>query len=304
MPSINAMLVQELTCRKLMPASRASRWPLKLGILLILAVAAVGCGSDEDVNPPVPIDITVTPAAVVVPASGLAQPEAISRDLAAALTKTRSAPVYRISFDFETGTGDPGQVPTLPYVSFDGEIAGNSNHIAYNGGAFTEMLGNVSRVEVITIGENTYLKGGRLFGITEPDKWYRMLDSGLSKPPFDVDDLLQMIGHDVNGARTTGAVSLDGQACQGWNLNVKAEASSLVDTVPHDQPDTTSVVDSAEARFITCPDGYVHRMEWNVRSHDSINAADKSSIAITVHLYDFNAANVVITPPPNPLELQ
>jgi hypothetical protein len=101
-----------------------------------------------------------------------------------------------------------------------------------------------------------------------------------------------------------GAVSLDGQTCQAWNLNVKAEAGSWVDAVPHDQPDAASVVDSAEAHFMTCPDGYVHRMEWNVLSHDSTNAADKSSIAITVHLYDFNATNIVIAPPPNPLELK
>jgi hypothetical protein len=286
------------------PASGAGRWPLKLGIMLILAIAAAGCGSDEDVNPPAPIDTTVTPAGIVLPTSALAQPEAVSRDLATALTKTRTATVYRISFDFQTGTGEPGQVPTQPYVSFDGEIAGNSNHITYNGGAFTEMLGNVSRVEVITIEENTYLKGGRLFGIAEPDKWYRMLDSGLSKPPFEVDDLLQMIGQDVNGARPSGVVNLDEQTCQAWSLNVKAEAGSLVNAAPHDQPDSTSIVDSAEAHFTTCPDGYVHRMEWNVLSHDSTSAADKSSIAITVHLFDFNATNVVITPPPNPLELK
>src|SRR6185369_9009144 len=106
--------------------------------------------------------------------------------------KARAATIYRIGFDFESGTGEVGQMTMVPYVIFDGEISGNSNHITYNGGAFTDMLGNVSRVEVISVGENTFLKGARVFGITEADKWYRMQDSGLGKPPFEVDDLLQM----------------------------------------------------------------------------------------------------------------
>src|SRR4051812_4214943 len=108
MTSINAILARWLSPCGPKLVSVASRWPPTLGIMLILAFGAAGCGSEEDVNPPALIDTTVTPAAIIVPTGGLAQPETVSRDLAAALAKTRTATVYRISFDFETGTGEPG----------------------------------------------------------------------------------------------------------------------------------------------------------------------------------------------------
>jgi hypothetical protein len=247
----------------------------------------------------------VTPAAVVVPANAPAQAMLASRDLAPALDKTRAATTYRIGFDFETGTGDPGQMRTQPYLAFDGDIKGDANHVVYNGGAFTEMLGNSSRVEVVTVDGKTYIKGSNFYGIADAERWYYMPNSGISRPPFGVEDLLQMTGGDVGQARAAGDESVDGLTCHVWRLDVKSQSAPLVEmaAVP-DSKDGVSVVDAAEARFVACPDGFVHRMEWSVLSHNSANADDKATIAITVHLFDFNTANIVIAAPPNPLEMR
>ncbi len=225
--------------------------------------------------------------------------------LAAALDKTRSATVYRIAFSYETGSIVGGQTQTQPYVAFDGEVSGDANHITYHGGAFTEMLGGGTRVEMVSIGNKTYLRGSDFFGAADPAHWYYLPDSAITKPPFNVQDILQLTGSDMSQAQPSGGSSLDGQECQAWHMDLQAQATPLIDlaTTP-DTKDSFSIVDSAAAQFTTCADGYIHAMQWNVISHGTADTVDKATISITAHLFDFNAANIVISAPGDAIEMK
>jgi hypothetical protein len=228
-----------------------------------------------------------------------------SRSLAPAIERTRAATTYKIGFDFELGSEANGQTQTEPFIVFEGDVKGDANHLVYNGGTFSEMLGGGGRVETISVGNRTYLKGSTFFGAAEPDRWYYLPDSGITRPPFNVNDILQLTGGDLSQARQTGTITVDGQSCVTWLADFKGKASSLVDlTASAENRSEFNQIDSAEAHFSACADGLVHEMQWNVVSHGAASPAEKASISVTVHLRDFNAANIVISAPPNAAELK
>jgi hypothetical protein len=279
-------------------------------VLRLLSIWAVlsamsACASDplpEAVTPAGPRSIQPAVLPATVSASGVSR---ATRTLSQAVDKTRAATTYRIEFKLDTGTFDNGQATVQPFMAFNGEVKGDTNHMTYNGSAFTDMLGGGNRVEMISTENKTFLKGSRLFGFAEPDRWYYLPDSAISKPPFDVEDILRLAGSDLSAAQPIGDANVDGQLCQLWRLDFKSQAESLLDlaTTP-DSKEDFSVTDSAEARFTECLDGYVHAMQWNVQSHSSTNPADKGTIAVNAHLYDFNAANIVVTPPAEAIEIK
>ena len=284
----------------------------KLGVLthtaaclMLVSLAACDVGS-------APVDAPLTMQPTPVPGStgsaaggGESATGALPRSLAPAIERTRTASTYRIGFDFELGSEVNGQAQTQPFIVFEGDVKGDANHLVYNGGAFTEMLGGGSRIEMISVDKRTYLKGSTFFGAAEPDRWYYLPDSGITRPPFSVNDILQLTGGDLSQARQTGIITVDGQSCVTWLADFKGKASGLVDlTASAENKAEFNQIDSAEAHFSACADGLVHEMQWNVVSHNAASPADKASISVSVHLRDFNSANIVIRPPPNADELK
>lgn len=227
-----------------------------------------------------------------------------NRPLLDAATKTRQSKLYRVTFNFVMSAGEDGQVKSQPFLAFDGEINGETNRILYNGGAFNEMLGGGNRIEMISIPNKTYLKGTDLYGTTDAGQWYVLPDSGITKPPFDVDDMLLLTGDDFSAAKTVGVMSVDGQACQQWLLDFRARAGALLDMTGADTTSDINVVDSAEARFTACADGYLHAMQWHVTTHSASHATDTGALAIAVRLFDFDAQNIIITAPDGAIELR
>ena len=229
---------------------------------------------------------------------------ALPVSLAAAIERTRAMKTYRIAFDFEMGSETNGQKQTQPFIVFDGDVKGDANHLTYHGGEFTDMLGGGTAVEMISIGGRTYLKGSTFFGSAEPNRWYYLPDN-ITQPPFSVDDILRLTGGDLSPARQTGTLTVDGLACGRWQADFAGHATGLVDlTNPADNKTDFNQIDTASAQFSACADGLVHEMQWNVVSHNATNPADKASIAVTVHLRDFNAPSIVIAAPQGASELK
>ena len=273
--------------------------------LLLVSLSACDLGS-APVNGPAARESTPVPGSTSsAAAGGESATGALPRSLTPAIERTRAATTYRIGFDFELGSEVNGQTQTQPFIVFEGDVKGDANHLVYNGGAFTEMLGGGGRVEMISLGNRTYLKGSTFFGAAEPDRWYYLPESGITRPPFSVNDILQLTGGDLSQARQTGTVTVDGQSCVAWLADFKGKASGLVDlTASAENKAEFNQIDSAEAHFSACADGLVHEMQWNVVSYSATSPAEKASISVTVHLRDFNAANIVISAPPNAAELK
>jgi hypothetical protein len=274
-------------------------------LLALLLLSACEPGAASVGVPAGPESTPATAGASATTAGGESTTGAASRSLAQAIERTRVATTYRIGFDFELGSDANGQTHSQPFIVFDGDIKGDASHLSYNGGAFTEMIGGGSRVEMTSVDNRTYLKGSTMFGSAEPDRWYYLPDSGITRPPFNVSDILELTGGDVSKARAIGSVTVDGQACLTWQADFRNNASGLVDlTTTAENKNEFNQIDLAEARFNECADGFVHDMQWNVVSHGPASPAEKASISIMVHLRDFNAADIVVTAPQNAVELR
>jgi len=278
---------------------------LTAACLMLLSLTACDAGS-APVDAPLIVEPTIVPGSTGSSAvGGESATGALPHSLAPAIERTRAASTYRIGFDFELGSEVNGRTQTQPFIVFEGDVKGDANHLVYNGGTFTEMLGGGTRVEMISVDNRTYLKGSTFFGAAEPDRWYYLPDSGITRPPFNVNDILQLTGGDLSQARQTGSITVDGQSCVTWLADFKGKASALVDlTASAENKTEFNQIDSAEAHFSACADGLVHEMQWNVVSHTGATPADKASISVTVHLRDFNAATIVISVPPNVAELK
>lgn len=272
---------------------------LLIGLTLASLLALTACDAPSTASD----TPTATAAAPAANGSGEGGPPsqnaggALPTSLTAAIERTKAAKTYRIAFDFEMGSETNGQKQRQPFIVFDGDVKGDTNHLTYHGGEFTDMLGGGTEVEMISIDSKTYLKGSTFFGSAEPNRWYYLPDN-ITQPPFSVADILQLTGGDLGQARQTGTLTVDGQACGRWQADFASHATGLVDlTNPPDDKTDFNQIDSATAQFSACADGLVHEMQWNVVSHDASNPTDKASIAVTVHLHDFNAPNIVITAP-------
>jgi hypothetical protein len=285
-----------------------SAWRLLATVMLCLALVFLPSGEQGETpgSSPSGLESTPAPAGALTPAaSGESASGAAPRSLAPAIERTRAATAYRIGFNFELGSDVSGQTHSQPFIVFDGDINGEANHLVYNGGALTETLGGGSRVEMISIDNRTYLKGSTFFGSAEPDRWYYLPDSGATRPPFTVSDILQLTGGDVSQARPTGTSTIDGQFCLGWAADFRSKASGLVDlTTSTDNKNDFNQIDSAEAHFSVCADGFVHEMQWNVVSHNAGSPDEKASLSVMVHLRDFNAPDIVIAAPLDATELK
>jgi len=209
-----------------------------------------------------------------------------------------TAKTTRISL--QPGDGmESGAKPTGPALS------GDANHVIYSGGIFNDMLGGGDRIEIVTLGGKTYLKGSNLFGTADASKWYYLAESAISKPPFDLNDLIAQTGDDLDKAKIIGSESVDGQACQQWLADFKNEAGALIDAASTDETRSDfNTLDSAEARFVRCPDNFVHSLTWSVQAHNSQNANQKGSVSVSIHLFDFGASNISISAPADAIELR
>jgi hypothetical protein len=237
--------------------------------------------------------------------SGAASAEKVAA-LRAALNHTIDATVYRMALDFTLGTTGSGAYKEQTFLKFDGEVNGAANHVTYNGGAFNDMLGGGDRIEVISVDGKTYLKGSALFGTADPEKWYVLAGSAISKPPFNLADMLAQSGADLSGASVAPATeSLDGQSCETWQVDISGGTGALVDIASSDETrGDFSALDKAEGRFSRCADNYIHKLTWTVLAHNSQNTNARGSVLVVVHLFDFEAHSLAISAPPDATELR
>ncbi len=288
-----------------MQTFRLSQYLFVVSFIAILSACDVGGApnmpADQSPNTSTPSNSNQSPASKT--GAGVSSQNAAV--LRAALNHTKDTPLYRMSLDFKTGATVNNQFKEQTFLKFDGELNGAANHVIYSGGIFNEMLGGGERIEIITLDGKTYLKGSSLFGTADPNKWYFLVDSAISKPPFDLNDMLLQTGDDADKGKVIGNESVDGQACETWLTDFTNEAGALIDIVSTDDTrNDFNTLDSAEARFVRCPDNFVHKLTWSVQAHDSQNANQKGSVSVTIHLFDFNANNIKIAAPTDAIELR
>jgi hypothetical protein len=276
-------------------------------LLIVLAFALSACeqGSAPGASTAAPVP---SPAGASLPtshSSSAASGETVA-DLRAALNRTKDAGAYRMALEFTIGTSDGGAAPKeQPFLKFSGDVNGAANHVIYTGGIFNDLLGGGDRIETVTLEGKTYLTGSSLFGTADPGKWYVLSESALSKPPFNLGDMLLQSGDDVGSARLVSTDSLDGETCETWQVDFQSGAGALIDIAATDETRAYfKTLDSAESRLTRCPDNYVHKLTWSIRAHNDQNAGQQGTVQVAIHLFDFDASTIAISAPPDAIELR
>lgn len=313
---------------------------LVIGVLGVLGFIASACSvtSPETAPPTVtlvpatatPLPATATPlpptappqppAATPVPATQPAGGSASSGSIfGAALAKLKSATSYRVELE-TTGKGSlglgaeatpaPNTTPPPPanqevtMISMEGEVNAGNSHFKLQG-LFAAFLGvdPDKSIEVITVGDKSYIHGPiPLLGAAE-DKWYQ-LDAGeasVAKPPLTPGSFLESFTlTDANASefKKTGTEGLDNRSCDVYSGDKSVIQKAFKDVTQATGGEDLSAVDSAEFQFWICDDGLLHQIRMSLEGHEKDKPDQKSSFLIQMHIYDMGS-DIKIEAPPN-----
>lgn len=216
---------------------------------------------------------------------------------------------------FELSITMKGNLANLPVANANQEVAlltltgaknDKDSQIALKGYVAIFLTGDPNKgFELMTVGDNTYLKGPMpLFGATE-DKWYvGKRDQLKTSGNLSLDNPTSAFGAqnpDWTGFAKTTTETLDNVRCDVYvgdrattlrffqSLSVDASADlSMVDEV-----------DAAETKFWVCADGYLRQFTLALTGHSKDKPSQTGTMQIRARFSDLGSANIKITPPQN-----
>lgn len=253
---------------------------------------------------PVPPGPPIKPPAAPPTKPPVGPSPAPSNPFAEALGKAKTATKYRMQFSIVFGGTEKGKYVEQAFVDLEGMVDGKNSYFKSKGGILAMMTGDEKgTLEIIEADGKTYMKGVKMFGMTDPKVWYVTdAKSGASslgqfaKPDY-YDDFTR--GSTAADLRKVRSESLDGQSCDVYLYDLKslqnAALVGLLDSAK-DKEDFGSI-DKAEMSFWLCGDGFVHKFLLDYVGHNSENVAEKGALKMTGHFWDFNSPLISVQAP-------
>lgn len=272
--------------------------------------ALTGMGEEFQVPTPLPamptLPVVTKPTQVVptkAPSSSAASSSAQSgtNPFASALSKAKSATKYRMQFSMLVGSTTNGKFAEETLFDFTGEVDGGNTHLSSKGGFLSILSGDPNTtVEFITAGGKTYMKGIKMFGLTDPKVWYVTSDNSTAGglEDFANPDTFKNYIDTAASFKKVGTELVDGQQCDIWSGSITGFDTSMLGAfgAGTDTGDI-GVVDKSETRVWLCADGYVHKFAVDFQGHNAKTPTEKGSFKINGHMWDFNNPAIKVTPP-------
>jgi hypothetical protein len=305
---------------------RRYRVDLLIGVFIVLAFLASSCGSTPPTLAPVsatavpptatPLQPTATPVPTVSSSGGTSSS---GGSFGTALDKVKGATAYRVDMQVTVSgsfglsgaeTPAPNATPSAPsnqemtMVTMQGEVNGQNSHFSLQG-LFAAFLGaDPSKpIEVITLGDKSYIHGpATLIGATE-DKWYELPadESSVAKPPLTPGSLLDSFtasGLDPNDFKKTSTESLDNRSCDVYSGDEAAVEKTFKTLGQAAGGADLSSLDAADFRFWVCDDGFLHQVRLAVQGHAQDKPDQKGSFLMQMHIHDIGT-DIKIEAPAN-----
>jgi hypothetical protein len=271
--------------------------------------------------PPTSAPSAIPPTSAATSSGGAGAPGSLS----GALAKVKAATAFRMDMQVSangafgltldqtptaSATPAPSSNQEITLFSISGEVNKKDSHFKM-GGFVAAVLGVDPNkgMEIITVGDKSYIHGPvALLGATG-DQWYEMptQQAGAVEPPLTPDTFLQSLssnGMNPSDFQKTGSESLDNQSCDVYSAGKDVIAKGFQDLgQATGGSNNNQVIDSGDFRFWVCGDGYLHQMRLNVQGHDQNNPAQKGEFTMVMHLNDING-NISIQAPANAQPLQ
>lgn len=280
----------------------------------ISAITGMGDGLEVPSGlPPVPVG-GITPVVPGVAPTAIAPSKTSSSSAASsvaptggnpfadALKKANSAAKYRMEFAMIVGGTTNGKYAEETLFNMSGEVDGKNMRMSSKGGFLALLSGDPNgTVEFLTADNKTYMRGVKMFGLTDPKVWYVTNDNSTSSGmgDFAKPDTFNDFVDNPASFKKVGNESVDGQACDIWVGNISGFDAASMTGIFGAGKDTgdLSVVDKSETRVWLCNDGYVHKFALDYQGHNAKTPTEKGAFKINGHMWDYNNATIKVTPP-------
>ncbi|MGB8648110.1 MAG: hypothetical protein WCF84_22935 [Anaerolineae bacterium] len=216
-----------------------------------------------------------------------------------------------------TPTPAPAGAPVVPDIAIKGTVNGTSSDLTLSGLMASFGGGDpTTGMEILTVGDKSYLHGPVPAMGATADKWYEMPAGTASSivPAVDPPTLfgsLTQTGIDPNGFKKDGTETLDSRSCDIYSGNKDTTLKAFQDLFKNSQS-ANFVIDGADSRFWLCDDGYIHQTRLSIDAHVPGQSAQGGTPAVanqpgnfllTLHLFDYNN-NIAIQAPAGAEQLQ
>ena len=243
------------------------------------------------------------------PSTTLAAPaRADGGALKAALIKTAPISVYRMDMDMSaTGalasglggaaSGTPEELSMLTLVA---EVNGKDAHFTMKG-LFSSFMGAdpATGVEYIIVAGKSYVHGPLPMIGAKENRWYISTDTQTFGSLAQSQDLGALAQADMSAFSVAGSEALDNRKCDIYGSSDKNAIAQIFQSFsPGALTGANGMegMDSAKLKFWVCDDGYFHKMYMSFEGADKTDPTKKGGIAMSFHIYDFNAALQITAP--------
>ncbi len=259
-----------------------------------------------ETTPPIPAvgtRIAPLPGATAAPTKPSSGQPSTGDPFADAFAKAQSASKYRVEFVMAFGGMDQGKFKETPFIDLKGEVDGDNSHFVSQGGLLAMLGGKEGApIEFIEANGKSYMKGVAMFGMTDPKVWYITDDSTASSfkdfaKPDQYDDYFG--GAKPSDFKKVRTESLDGQSCDVYLYDFKTAQNAALEglTGMSQYQNAFGAIDKAEMSIWLCRDGFVHRFILDYAGHNPKNAAEKGSLKMNGHFWDFNNPAIKVEAP-------
>jgi hypothetical protein len=243
---------------------------------------------------------TAKPAEQAAEPTKAPEPAKSQEPLGTVMENYKAAKSYRADMLFSI-KGEIMDIPVadaadVPFMRFNGAYSGKNSQINVGGMLIVAMGADPKKgLELIESDGGVYLKGPlELVGAKE-DAWYLMPleQSGSIKPPISPGEFLKdFSGEDAKDFKPTGSETIGGQTCTVHTMDKEALLKQGDGALSKD----FERLDSAEAKVVTCPDGYMHRFEVAFSGASKKDPSKTGSVSLTINMSDFDKVDPIKPP--------
>ncbi len=256
---------------------------------------------------PTPVTPTLTPTFVLSgnrPRATIAPHTPVAGPLSDGWIKVSKARTLRFEMDLgATGyvarlSGLPGYKEGLSLIYLGADLSGNDNHMVMKGYIMTTLNMDPNKgLEILTVGDKSYVKGPQpMLGAFE-DKWYYGPRSTMGAT-FDSPDLYRGQNLDWAGFDKVGTETLDGKKCDVYQGGRDATFRFFdeLSGTSLSAEDSFAQITRAETRIWLCPDGYLHQISIVLEGNPYTGSSQKGGITMRMHFYDMDKV-ITLAPP-------
>lgn len=204
------------------------------------------------------------------------------------LRQTASSRSFR--FQMNMFYSDPYQ--EIEMLSAEGEMSGSAAHMFMSTLPGFFPSGNAPKLEMITVGTKTYVKGPVPYSKADQPKWYvyppKTGSSAAVKPSGFLTP--EMTRYDKIGVE-----EVDGKSCEVYTIDKEAARQALIASGAITAKQMEQVV-NIEATYWLCGDGYIHRSRVRIDSKYVLNPSTTTIMRLEIRFLDFNAPVEIVEP--------